>query len=59
MKKLKWESGKFPVGQLRTCDLSNFPEVKDGTSIWIEVHAVAGITKTSSNPHEYSYSKND
>lgn len=53
-----WSSGNYPVGQSKTCDLSQLShQIPEGSAIWIEVHAVAGITK-SGNTHKYVYQKN-
>ncbi|WP_196592806.1 hypothetical protein [Pectinatus sottacetonis] len=53
-----WSSGKYPVGQSRTCDLAELSHpIPEGAPIWIQVHAILGKTKTS-NTHKFFYKKN-
>lgn len=53
-----WSSGKYPVGQSKTCDLSELSHpIPEGVPVWIEVHAILGTTKLS-NTHKFVYEKN-
>lgn len=53
-----WAGGTYPVGQSRTCDLSEIGnKLSEGTPVWIEVHALGGLTKQS-NSHKFIYGSN-
>lgn len=39
----KWNSGNFPTGQNRTCDLKkDIPEIQEGSIVWPHILAIIG-----------------